>query len=110
MSLSGLHQHLIKYTRKHSTRVGSNVLNRWSKADEVHAQAVCYLQSMFRGSSYNVDRIALMACQDLCNLNLISMQDSSQYKVFRKSSRNFVYLHSRTPKRGNIRTKSGLNW
>lgn len=109
MSLSCLHQHLLTYTRKHSTLVGSKVLNRWSRADEVHAQAVCYLQAVFRGSRYNVDRIALMACQDLVNLKLISMQDSSQYKVFKKSARNFVFIHAKAPK-GYVRTKSGLNW
>jgi len=109
MSLSDLHEHLLLFTRKHKTRAGSSILKGWSRSDEVHAQAVLYFQSVIGGSRYNFDRLALSACQDLVNLRVISLQDATQYKVFRKSPQNFVYLHSIAPKR-NIQTRSGLRW
>lgn len=108
MSLSGLHLHLLLYTRAHVIRKGSSVLNRWSRCDEVYAQAKSYFKSIL-GCDYDVDRLTLVACQDLVALKVMSLQDNSSHKVFKKSANNFVYLTARKPnQKGRIR--SGLTW
>ncbi len=108
MSLSGLHQYLMYHANKHCTKQGSALLLRWSRGDEVHSHAKSYFNAMF-GNHYNVDRLALLACQDLVTLKVISIQDSTLYKVFRKSASCYVYLHNRVP-RSRIKSRSGLKW
>lgn len=110
MSLSALHQHLLSYTRTHTTRSGSTVLNRWCRADEIYAQSKNYFKLILGGSyRYNFDRLALAAIQDLVSLKVLSLQDTSGYKVFRKSPNCYVYLHTKKPSR-RINSRSGLTW
>lgn len=84
------------------------MLNRWSRSDEVVMQAKSYLKAVL-GNHHDVDRLALLACQDLVTLKVMSLQDNSSYKVFRKSPNCYVYLHTRLPTR-KAKCRSGLKW
>ena len=58
-------------------------------------------------SRYDLDSLALSACQDLAVLKAMSLLDTSAYKAFRKSPNCFLYLHSEVPSR-RIKLRSGL--
>lgn len=107
MSLKALHRHLLLYARHQSIRVGSSQMRRGYRGDEIHAHAVAFLRTAFAGANIDYNRFALVACQDLLALKLLSLQDTTGYRVFSKRRGCYVFLNTRRPST-NAALKSGL--
>lgn len=108
MSLSALHEYLLYYTPTENISRGSTTFCQWSRSDNLYAHAKLYFKAIY-GNHCNVDDLALLACQDLVDLKVISLQDISSYKVFHKSSYCYVFLHSRMPMHKSY-SRSGLKY
>lgn len=109
MSLSGLHRYLQHNVRTQNTRVGRSVMKGWSRGSDIHAYAVAYFKDAYRSPSFNADRLASAACQDLVNTKVLSLHQTAGYRSFSKRSDCLIYIHSRSPS-SSARLRSGLRW
>lgn len=99
MSLSGLHAHVLAHVSARSGRVrssaGTTIMRSWYRGDEVFAQAVVYIRCSFPGRIFDVNRVALAACQDLITMRVASVYDSCGNRSFGKRSSCLIYIHRR---------------
>lgn len=109
MALRELHLHLLVHARTYSSQVGNRQLRRWSRADEVHTIAVEFLRRFPRVNNTDLNRLALIACQDLVRLKLITIEQACGYRAFSKRSGCLVYLHNKS-RPANTLLHSGLRW
>lgn len=110
MSLREMHLHLMLYARTQTARKGNQHMTRWCQGNEIHALAVDFLRSHIRGSTFELNRIALAACQDLVRLKLISLEQASGHRSFSKRPGCMVYLHTSASSSKSYRASSGLYW